>query len=363
MKYVYTDKHHLHDPRTEIEASGLNEPREKPARLDEIAHALATDPTFERVELTPHGLGPIKNVHDPAMVDFLSEAWARFQVQVRDSREVVPDVFAMSSLRLGMDGGRAPLPVDAQLGWYCFETTTPLVAGTFEAATAAVDVALTATDLVLDSLSSAPVAYAACRPPGHHAAYNLYGGYCFFNNVAVAANYALNRLGSGAQSGARSGPAARVSILDVDYHHGNGTQQIFYQRHDVQFVSLHADPTRAYPFHLGFADETGAGKGAGANLNLPLPANTTDDQFMSTLEIACEAVVEFKPEILFVSVGFDISATDPLGDFAVTPEGFARIGEKIAALDLPTVIVQEGGYDVNRLGEYALCFLRPFARR
>jgi len=361
MKYVYTDKHHLHDPRTEIEASGLNEPRERPARLDEIANALASDKTFEKVELTTHGLGPIKDVHDPAMVDFLSDAWARFQTQVRESREVGPDVFAMSSLRLGMDGGRAPLPVDAQLGWYCFETTTPLVAGTFEAATAAVDVALTATDLVLDCLGGAPVAYAACRPPGHHAAYNLYGGYCFFNNVAVAANYALNRLSSDAKSGA--GSQARVSILDVDYHHGNGTQQIFYQRQDVQFVSLHADPTRAYPFHLGFAEETGAGDGAGANLNLPLAANTNDDEFLSALEVACKAVVEFKPEILFVSIGFDISATDPLGDFAVTPEGFTQIGAKIAALGLPTVIVQEGGYDVSRLGEYALCFLRPFANR
>ena len=361
MKYVYTDKHHLHDPRTEIEASGLNEPRERPARLDEIAKALANDEAFERVEFVEHGLSPIKNVHDPAMVDFLSAAWAQFQVQVRESREVVPDVFAMSSLRLGMDEGRVPLPVDAQLGWYCFETTTPLVAGTFEAATAAVDVALTATDLVLDSLNTAPVVYAACRPPGHHAAYSLYGGYCFFNNVAVAAEHALNRLRDGANFSAELAP--RVSILDVDYHHGNGTQQIFYQRSDVQFVSLHADPTRAYPFHLGFADETGVGDGTGANLNLPLPPNTGDEQFLDTLDIACEAIIDFKPEVLFVSVGFDISATDPLGDFAITPECFTRIGAKIAGLGLPTVIVQEGGYDVSRLGEYALCFLRPFANR
>lgn len=353
MKYVYTDKHLLHDPEVEVEASGLNSPRERPARLLEIKQALDADPRFELVEPTQHGLDPIKRVHDPGMVGFLESAWQRFQTDVRPSREVVPDVFAMGALREGMPPPKAPLPVDAQLGWYCFETTTPLVEGSFQAACAAVDVALTATDLVIgDSMTSSskgrPTAvYAACRPPGHHAAANIYGGYCFLNNVAIAAEYA----------------GKRATILDVDYHHGNGTQQIFYHRPDVQFISMHADPTRAYPFHLGFAEETGPADAPSSTLNLPLGVGVDDQEFLNALKVAVKAIEAFKPEVLFVSLGFDIAATDPLGDFAVSTEGFTKIAAEIEKLGLPTVIVQEGGYDVSRLGSYALAFLQPFADR
>jgi acetoin utilization deacetylase AcuC-like enzyme len=347
MKYVYSEKHLLHDPEVEIEASGLNSPRERPGRLIEIKQALDSDSRFEFVEPTPHGLDPIKQVHDPAMVDFLASAWQRFQTEVRPSREVVPDVFAMGALRDGMPSAKPPTPVDAQLGWYCFETTTPLVAGSFEAACAAVDVALTATDLVLAHLADTGqplTVYAACRPPGHHAGANIFGGYCFFNNVAIAAEYSKRR----------------TTIIDIDYHHGNGTQQIFYHRPDVQFISLHADPTRAYPFHLGFADETGSSTASGTTLNVPLGVGVTDQEFLSAMSQAIDSIKEFQPEVLFVSLGFDIAATDPLGDFSITSAGLTEIAHMIKSLKLPTVIVQEGGYDVSRLGSYALAFLQPF---
>lgn len=363
MKYVYSDLHQLHDPQVEIEDSALNEPSERPARLIEIDRALIAHGGFTKVEPNSHGIYPIKRTHEPALVDFLAEAWQRFQDEVRPSREVVPDVFAMARLRDGMTEGLAPTRVEAQLGWYCFETTTPLVAETFTAARSAVDVALTATDLVLDELLTAGKAiavYAACRPPGHHAARNIYGGYCFFNNVAIAADHAIARLNESWPEDLSQNERPRVSVLDVDYHHGNGTQQIFYDRADVQFISLHADPARAYPFHLGFAEERGTGDGVGANLNIPLGVQIDDAQFDAALAEAMSHIEKFKPDLLFVSLGLDISATDPLGDFAVTPDGFKKIGRRIESAGLPTVIVQEGGYDVSRLGSYLTSFLQAF---
>jgi acetoin utilization deacetylase AcuC-like enzyme len=223
------------------------------------------------------------------------------------------------------------------LGRWCFEMATPLVAGTYGAARSAVDVALTAAAAVLDG--GERHAFGNCRPPGHHAARSVYGGFCYFNNAAIVAHHAA----------ATSG--ARVSVLDVDYHHGNGTQQIFYDRADVQYVSLHGDPARAYPWLTGYADETGASAGRGTNLNVPLAARTDDDGYLAALGRALEAIDRFDPALVVVSLGVDTFHTDPISDFALTQDGFERCGRVVAALGRPTVVLLEGGYDLDAVGE------------
>lgn len=350
MKVVYTLRHRAHHPEVEIEHSRVGPAVEIPERVEMIQMGLRADARFEFVAPEEWGIGPIEAVHDPGLVRFLRTAWEEYQQVHPHTREVVPDVFAMGSLRAGMDlGGAAPSEpqsIDARLGYWCYETTTPVTHGTFEAARASVDVALSAAQWVLNADT---VAYGLCRPPGHHAARGLYGGYCFFNNAAITAEH-LRRAG-----------AARVSVLDVDYHHGNGTQQIFYDRPDVQYVSLHADPVRAYPYHTGFAEEQGTGRGAGFTANFPLPVGTDDRLYLETLERAIAAVSAFRPDILVVSLGLDTHADDPLGDFTVTTDGLAAAGAAIGALQLPTVVLQEGGYAIDGLGVNARTWLSALA--
>jgi acetoin utilization deacetylase AcuC-like enzyme len=176
-----------------------------------------------------------------------------------------------------------------------------------------------------------------CRPPGHHAAASVFGGFCFFNNAAIVAARLVAQ-------------GSRVTILDVDYHHGNGTQQIFYGSDAVQVVSLHGDPARAYPWFTGYADETGTGAGLGHNVNLPLDPGTTDDEYVLTLGSALERIALFRPDVLVVSLGVDTFWNDPISDLALTAEGYTRCGRLIAELTLPTVVLQEGGYDIEAIG-------------
>jgi acetoin utilization deacetylase AcuC-like enzyme len=335
MKVVHSDTYRLHSPQAELSTSITHTPFEHSGRVEAIHAALAADSRFEFVPPKEWGSAPIEAVHNPGLVRFLAEAWGLYNAEHPGTREVVPDVFAMAALRTGMTPGREPTAVGGRLGYWCFETTTPITEGTYAAARGAVDVALSATQLVLDGAHSA---YGLCRPPGHHATTDLYGGYCFFNNAAVAAHNIASTTGS------------RVTVLDVDYHHGNGTQQIFYERDDVQYVSLHGDPARAYPYSVGFADETGAGRGLGHNHNFPLPVRADDDLFVATLERAGGHISRFGPSVLIVSLGLDTFITDPICDLAVTTEGFARCGATVAAWGLPTVVLQEGGYDVSALG-------------
>lgn len=345
MKAVYSPLHLRHDPSVEIEASSLQSPFEHGGRIEVIREALVAHGGFDMAEPDEWGSGPVEHVHDPGLVRFLETAWADYQREVRSVREVVPDVFAVAGLRRGMGPGREPTHPGARLGWWAFETTTPIVEGSYEAARGAVDVALTAASFVV---AGERAAYGLCRPPGHHATRSLYGGYCFFNNAAIVAHRVATTTGT------------RVTVLDVDYHHGNGTQEIFYERGDVQYVSLHGDPQRAYPYHVGFADETGAGAGAGANLNLPLPAGLDDGGYVAELERAAEAIAAFGPSLLVLSLGLDTYVDDPICDLALTTEGMARAGAVVASLGLPTVVLQEGGYDVDTLGANALAWLAPF---
>ena len=331
-----SDRHRLHDPEQEIEASAFQPPFEHPHRAEAIHAALVADDRFAVTEpAASSDTAAIEAVHDPGLVRFLATAWSEYQRDVHPAHDVVPDVFALPGLRDGMAPATEPARVGARLGWWCFETTTPLTAGTYEAARSAVDCALAATDAVL---GGERLAYGLCRPPGHHATTSLYGGYCFFNNAAIAAAHAVAATGG------------RVAVLDVDYHHGNGTQQIFYGRDDVVFVSLHGDPTRAYPYHTGYADETGAGRGRGSTCNIPLPAGTDDEAYLASLERALAVVEAVDPALVVVSLGVDTYVGDPMCDLDVTTAGFARVGAAIAALGRPLVAVQEGGYADDALG-------------
>ena len=347
MKVVHTSRHLGHDPEVEFESASLHPAFEHVGRAEAIREVLATDAAFTLTEPIRWGTGPIEAVHDPALVRFLGSAWSEFQQVRPGTREVVPDVFMHRGLRAGMGEIDEPSAIEARLGWWTYEVTTPLTEGTFDAALGAVDTALSATALVLDGER---VAYGLCRPPGHHAGSALYGGYCFLNNAAIAAHHVSSTTG------------ARVTVLDVDYHHGNGTQQIFYGRDDVQYVSLHADPARAYPFVTGFAEEIGTGRGRGTTMNLPLPAGTTDEVYLRSLEAACEAISAFSPSVLIVSLGLDTFVDDPIADLALTAEGFERCGALVGRLDLPTVVLQEGGYDVASLGDNVRRWLHGIAR-
>ncbi len=343
MHVVHSPRHAEHAPAHEISKSQTHAPFEHPGRADSILAALVADDRFRVVAPAEWGTAPIESVHDPGLVAFLERAWADYQVQTRPSREVVPDVFALAKLRDGMGPAPVTTAVGMQLGEWCFETTTPLTEGTFTAARAAVDVALTTTQLVLDGERRA---YGLCRPPGHHAGIGFYGGYCFFNNAAIAAQHLVSTTGG------------KVTMIDIDYHHGNGTQQIFYGRDDVQYVSLHADPVRAYPFVTGHADETGTGHGRGYTANLPLPALTDDDAFVAALEHAAEVIDGFGPDTVVVSLGLDTYEHDPICDFSLTPDGFERSGALVADLGRPLVILQEGGYATDQLGRLARRWLR-----
>jgi acetoin utilization deacetylase AcuC-like enzyme len=320
---------------------------ERPERISAIERALADAGAQRRIPPDEHGLGPIIDVHDPAFVDLLEKVWtdALASGATDGAAPLIPDTFLVGPLAAGGYGGSGT-ERPARLGANCLDTATPIVAGTYPAARAAVDVALTAADLVLGGEA---LAYGLCRPPGHHAARAMYGGYCFFNNAAIVAEHLL-----------RHG-AARVAILDVDYHHGNGTQQIFWERGDVLYISLHADPARAFPYFSGHADEVGAEAGLGLTRNFPLPAGTRIDDYAAALEQACAMVADFESDAaLVVSLGFDTFERDPIADLALTTADYARVGSTIAALERPTVLLQEGGYAIDAIGANAVSFLSGF---
>jgi len=346
MRVFASPLQRLHDPERELESSGFQVPFERPHRAVVILAALAADGRFDIAEPADWGMASIEAVHDPGLVRFLSTAWADYQREQGPTHDVVPDVFAMSRLREGMGEVAEPTTTSAKLGWWCFETTTPLTEGTYVAARSAVDVALSTADAVV---AGARAAYGLCRPPGHHAGRGLYGGYCFFNNAGVAAHHIATTTGS------------RVAVLDVDYHHGNGTQQLFYERDDVAFVSLHGDPVRAYPYHTGFADETGNGRGRGSTINLPLAAGVDDEGYLAELDRALDAMDAFEPAVVVVSLGVDTYKDDPICDLAITTEGFQRCGAAVAARDRPLVILQEGGYADAALGANVTAWLHGAA--
>ncbi len=299
---------------------------EQPTRLDPLLAAV------EGLGLTPEappdaGDGPLARVHAPDYLDFLRTVWAVWQTLPGAAGDVRPNVAPDRR-----DGAYPRSPV-GRAGYHLGDQACPVLADTWTVVRASAQCAIAAARAVA---GGAGEAYAVCRPPGHHAGPDLAGGFCYLNNSAIAAA----DLAAG---------GCRVAVIDVDLHHGNGTQTIFYHRADVLTVSVHADPNDFYPFFWGYAAERGAGAGLGYNLNLPLALGTGDAGFLDALDGALARVAAFAPDAVVVALGLDASADDPFGGLAVSPEGFARIGAALGALGRPTVLVQEGGYLAPRL--------------
>jgi acetoin utilization deacetylase AcuC-like enzyme len=329
MKTVYSDRHTLRDARTEIFGGELVPPFECPKRAQIIEAAIRTSGLGRIIEPREHGLEPILAVHDPAYLAFLEKAFADWQA-AGFKGEALP--CAWPARRMTM---RCPEHIDGKMGYYASSGETSITEGTYEAARIAADVALTAADLLLQGERSA---FALCRPPGHHAAFDMFGGYCFLNNAAIAAQHL------------RANGAGTVAILDVDFHHGNGTQDIFAARSDVLFASLHGRPEEAFPYFMGYADETGIGAGEGATLNYPLPPGTTWPDYADALGQAMRAIQHVAAEILVISLGVDTFERDPISFFKLKSDDFTRLGEAIATLGLPSLFVMEGGYAVEEVG-------------
>jgi acetoin utilization deacetylase AcuC-like enzyme len=349
MQVVYTPRHLAHDIDTET-YMGVNVPANEVAeRAERIRAVLEADGGFDFRDPTEHGDAPITAVHDPGLVRFLETAWSEVRAQGIPRAFLSADTYPNIAMFEGMSAdaveriAREPRQIGGRAGFWGLDSAAPLVAGTYDAARAAVDVALTTVDLVLGGASTA---YGLCRPPGHHAARSMYGGYCFFNNAAIAAEAIAAATGE------------RVAVLDVDFHHGNGTQQIFWRRGDVRYVSIHADPDRQYPYFLGRTDETGEGDGAGENLNLPLHAGATDGDYLETTDRALDFIADAPGSIVVVSLGFDTYGLDPIGDFALTTAVYHEVGRRVGALGRRLVILQEGGYHRPSLGENARAWLR-----
>lgn len=350
MKVVWSPETRRHEPIGEVWVGLPNRGDEVPERVDRILAALS-GPGLEIAEAAAHDDTVLEAVHDPAFVAHLRMVhadWMRSGIPEHVGQDrVVPYMFATEAMLDGLPGN-LPVAVHARAGRYAFDTMTPVGPGTWEAARAAVDCALTAAD---ELVAGAPAAYALCRPPGHHVTRSAYGGSCYLNNAAVAAE-ALGRAGH-----------ERVAVVDIDAHHGNGTASIFYGRADVLYASVHVDPGAGwFPHVVGFADETGAGAGAGWTLNVPLAPESGDGPWLAGVERLAEAVGRHGSTALVVSLGVDAAVDDPESPLRVTLRGYGRGGEILHSLGLPTVLVQEGGYHLESLGALVGAVLEPFAR-
>lgn len=290
-----------------------------------------------------HGVEPLLAAHSPDYVEFLREAWNRRGELPHIGEEILSGHFARPQMH------RRPSALLGLIGYYLADTSTPIRAGTWDAIYGSGQVAVAAADAALADGH----AYGLCRPPGHHAYADSAGGFCFLNNSAIAAGRLLF-------ASRKSG--ARVAILDIDVHHGNGTQGIFYERADVLTVSIHADPSNYFPFFAGYADETGAGDGLGYNLNIPLEHGLGDAAFLTAIERGLARIAEFEPTALVLALGLDASEHDPIGALKVTTDGFSRAATAIAKAGVPTAIIQEGGYLCDALPLNLQVFLRAFDR-
>lgn len=338
MRIFHTPDSGRHDPE-HYWRRGTPIPHPEQAARYAILHDAAREAGHDLAEPGDHGLDPIRAVHDPGYVAFLAEAWARRAEMPGIGDEILTGVFARPHMH------RKPAGLLGLTGLYMADTSTPIRAGTWPAVYGAAQCAVAAADAAL----AAGHAYALCRPPGHHAYADSAGGFCFLNNSAVAAARMLSATG---------GP---VAILDIDVHHGNGTQGIFYARADVLTVSVHADPSDYFPFYAGYADETGEGAGLGFNRNLPLPPGSGDAPWLAAVDAGLAAIAAHKPRGLVVALGLDASEDDPIGALRVTRAGFAAAAERIARAGLPTALVQEGGYLCAALPENLTAFLGAFA--
>jgi acetoin utilization deacetylase AcuC-like enzyme len=324
-----------HAPERELHRGAWIPYCEKPARAEQIAAAIGTT-----LAPSDFGMAPIAAVHAAGYLALLREAWPAWKAAGREGDAISYTFPVVRRRPLALD------TIDARLGAASFDASTPITSDTWNAAYASAQCALSALQAVSDAKDR--LAFALCRPPGHHAGADYMGGYCYLNNAAIVARQAPD-LG-----------CRRVAILDVDYHHGNGTQDIFYAEPDTLFVSIHADPATDYPYYWGHSDERGEGAGLGANLNLPLPRGTDWDGYAAALSAAMAGIDAFRPDLLVLSFGADTFVGDPISGFALETQDFGRLARSIGALGLPTVVVMEGGYAVDDLGRNVAAFLDGF---
>jgi acetoin utilization deacetylase AcuC-like enzyme len=333
MRRFFDSRQLAHAPAQELHNGAFVPFAEHPGRAQSMLVAVGgADPAVD------HGESPLRAVHGAEYLDFLRHAWRDWRAADRpgDAAAYVWPVVRRRPLALDR--------IDARLGLHSFDASSPIAEGTWDAAYWSAQTALSALDAVLAGESGA---FALCRPPGHHCGADYLGGYCYLNNAAIAAQAAV-------------AAGRRVAILDIDYHHGNGTQDIFYDRGDVLFVSIHADPATDYPFFWGHADETGEGPGAGASLNLPLPRGAGRDEYAPVLDRALARIRDWSADLLVCSFGADTFSGDPISHFRLETADYPEVGRRIAALGVPALVVMEGGYAVDALGANVAAFLAGF---
>ena len=337
MLVVENDKHDRHNPHWKFTLGPESyETKDTPERVAVVKRALATDPQFEIVPAERFPERNLSRLHP--YHDFIKQVAEGI---TKPGEEVYPDLFPG-------EGARLRKKVHALWGGlYCTDAVTPIARYTYEVARGSAEAAMTGAHLL--RAGEHREVYALCRPSGHHAGPRVFGGYCYFNNAAAAADM-LSRSG-------------RVAILDIDYHHGNGTQEFFQERKDVFTCSIHGDPDVEYPYFWGYSDERGVGQAAGTNLNLPLPHGTEQDSYFKAVDEACRAVEQYGPDFFIVAAGFDTHRDDPIGGFRLDTKSYRAIGERLAALRLPTLVCQEGGYNTAVLGDCVLGLLQGFLSR
>jgi acetoin utilization deacetylase AcuC-like enzyme len=347
---LYSPHHALHHPRGEFLHGRIVPYYEMPRRVETIDRAVCQSPLFHRVlyaDMSADVLPMLGYIHDPAMITYLRELCHQSQARIRADYAVYgltdhlgDDEYYYESIFHTPSNTRSSHHNPPKL--YLSDSTCPIGKGTWTAIVQSAELAFRGASALLHGEHHR--AYAICRPPGHHAGYDFVGGYCYLNNAAIAANCLR--------------PLGKVAILDVDYHHGNGTQDIFYEDGNVFFASIHADPTVDYPHTTGYTDEIGLGAGVGANLNIPLPHGTDEDAYFVALHQAIAAIDQFGAKALVVSLGFDTYIQDPMGRFRLTQTSYERMGHMIDAMNLPTIYIQEGGYAIDDLGELAVAFFK-----
>ena len=347
MITFYSPHHARHHGKLEMFRGELVPCFEVPTRVDIVLQELGRRGlgAVHHLQAQPSALAAsaLATIHTPRYLDFLAHAWDEWAAldPANASKDAFPSLWPVRSFRTDV----LPANFSARMGLFSFDAGTPVTSGTWAAARAGADCAVTAAQHVA---GGARAAFALMRPPGHHAGADFFGGYCFLNNAALAAQHLRN---CGLQ---------RVAVLDIDYHHGNGTQAIFYDRPDVLFASIHGDPRTEYPFYLGYADEVGTGAGHGFNLNLPLPRGADFAQWRAALALALQGIAKFDAQALVVSLGLDTFEGDPISGFKLRSDNYFRVGEDVARAGLPTVLVFEGGYAVAELGMNAVNVLKGF---
>jgi acetoin utilization deacetylase AcuC-like enzyme len=340
LKTFFSESHRLHFPQAELSGGQFVTPYERPSRVEYVLNRLVERGLADIVAPDSIDMAPVRQLLDAGYLSFLEMAWADWK-----AAGMAGEIIATAVPARGLRTDKIPNDIDGKAGYYCHAAETAITAGTWAAALSS---AASAQSALRHVASGARAAFALCRPPGHHSTKDQFGGYCFINNAAVAAQMFVNQ------------GAKRVAILDIDFHHGNGTQAIFYDRPDVLFASLHGAPEDTFPYFIGYADETGAGAGEGLNANYPMPPGTGYHRWSEALDHAIKRIQDWGAEALIVSLGVDAFKDDPISFFKLESDDFTDAGRRIGRMGLPSVFCMEGGYAIEAVGINTVNVLEGF---